>query len=1075
MNINEKYQELLEKSDSDPLLVINSVIFLFSSEGEKHNSSKLNNIFELYFAAILIYLGKGFRRKEIDISSSLLFSNLSSDEQRAIAFSLLYDLYRVYPRVFEGAVLHKFYKLMDDVLSSTNLSVLKIENRKQSHEKIAIIEEEINKVVYEVQTALSEISCGRNLQSNMESIGRQLSKQISRAFILSRFKNMDLAGELRRLIQHTVDFFANLNSEKIIASYEILIEQIETVLSINSKNYTGVLHQTIRSALNSLKKLAEDIFTASEVNKSPNILVRAVERNYPLNELNSNFNIGFILSNEGDGIAQNVSIGIKDSTDISISNDSYLIGSIKSKESVTIHFLSTCLTCSSTALVEYTLSYSDLKNEIYDSEDVAVLHSQSGIVDWDKAKLRDPYSIQPVATEDELFGRENSIRKLTTIILAEMMGSAFIYGQKRVGKTSIAQTFLHKAQKLAPHINFISYDVGNAGTGEAHSTIDQLVKVLCKNISRRNPNFKDIEFSNLNGSLSPLANYISDIQDLYPGEKFCFVLDEFDELPSDLYSGELGNAFFQAIRSMTSEGSSAFILIGGEKIQRILTNQGTKLNKFDTIIVDYFDRLKQWDDFVELVRSPVVGILEYADEVVQKIYDVSAGNPYFTKKICQTIYRYSIDKRDSYVGLEEFTKSYMETKNNAGVQSFAHFWTDGLLSSGDQLESMQYKRKCLLIGLGKAARSIENITFKDIYDHNPDSAISEMDIKMVLNEFVSRRIIDLTDQVYQIRVKIFRDWLTDVGISEIIADTSEKQALLQQQAIDENLRVKDSEIEFLVENWPIYKNVEKGIYAVRKWLSQFETSSERRDMFILLSKLNIISQYSIQEWCRKAFKIIQDDLFQQRKLIHYGGNRKTKRDEYLVTYLESSIAKSGTGVGRMFVGINDILGTNLVSKYSIRRSLESNKNIQVVFVVDDFVGTGDSICKSLDQIPSDDMAYLIENEIKLNFIVMISTLEGERKVIEKLASLGLMYNYMANRYIFEEDLLFTDESIILTNITVKESIKYVLNKYSKRIELSPFGYGSKGLALVFETNCPNNTIPLLWSSKNGWYPLFDRT
>lgn len=38
----------------------------------------------------------------------------------------------------------------------------------------------------------------------------------------------------------------------------------------------------------------------------------------------------------------------------------------------------------------------------------------------------------------------------------------------------------------------------------------------------------------------------------------------------------------------------------------------------------------------------------------------------------------------------------------------------------------------------------------------------------------------------------------------------------------------------------------------------------------------------------------------------------------------------------------------------------------------------------------------------------------------------------------------------------------------------PYGYGDTGLTLVFQSNCPNNTLPLLWHSYNGWYPLFPR-
>lgn len=37
-----------------------------------------------------------------------------------------------------------------------------------------------------------------------------------------------------------------------------------------------------------------------------------------------------------------------------------------------------------------------------------------------------------------------------------------------------------------------------------------------------------------------------------------------------------------------------------------------------------------------------------------------------------------------------------------------------------------------------------------------------------------------------------------------------------------------------------------------------------------------------------------------------------------------------------------------------------------------------------------------------------------------------------------------------------------------------YGFGGAGLTLVFQSNCPNNSLPILWNGDNGWYPLFPR-
>jgi len=50
----------------------------------------------------------------------------------------------------------------------------------------------------------------------------------------------------------------------------------------------------------------------------------------------------------------------------------------------------------------------------------------------------------------------------------------------------------------------------------------------------------------------------------------------------------------------------------------------------------------------------------------------------------------------------------------------------------------------------------------------------------------------------------------------------------------------------------------------------------------------------------------------------------------------------------------------------------------------------------------------------------------------------------------------------------------ILDEHTEKGGNCKWGFGDAGLTLVLNTNCPNNTIPLIWRSCGDWYPLFPR-
>lgn len=75
----------------------------------------------------------------------------------------------------------------------------------------------------------------------------------------------------------------------------------------------------------------------------------------------------------------------------------------------------------------------------------------------------------------------------------------------------------------------------------------------------------------------------------------------------------------------------------------------------------------------------------------------------------------------------------------------------------------------------------------------------------------------------------------------------------------------------------------------------------------------------------------------------------------------------------------------------------------------------------------------------------------------------------------EADKLFSEEGTVFEEDDQRKLARKNATHFGAKLEPKhPLGYGNLDLAVVFERGCPNNSLPILWSDKGGWKPLFPR-
>ena len=145
------------------------------------------------------------------------------------------------------------------------------------------------------------------------------------------------------------------------------------------------------------------------------------------------------------------------------------------------------------------------------------------------------YSLEAITTGKDLIGREAELTGLLQRANQQTVGSAYIYGQKRVGKTSLANA-LAETLESDPDANWVVIIKGSGDyvSADPMSTIKALGDVLVSEMRVLIPGLEDIASPDFSNGLAPLSTFIDEVlrrQDV----RILFILDEFDELPIELF------------------------------------------------------------------------------------------------------------------------------------------------------------------------------------------------------------------------------------------------------------------------------------------------------------------------------------------------------------------------------------------------------------------------------------------------------------------------------------------------------------------------------------------------------------
>ena len=1057
---------------------IQEAIDLLLSELNRESLPEIENAFEQFASSILDY----FDHKQDSTASSTIFSReLPMNIQRFAAAHILRILTQNSRALEFGNASFLAGSLFDRTFRELYDS-LNLQANSQSYEKIGALTEYARSLIAEVELIFANPPATiDHVNSLRHNLLRMLNSRSNQP-LLSQLLPASLTNTARisNLFESITAYANNSDLDRVELrdnAVNVCIEYEREAISFRSKDTASFLGGLARL----LRSTVEAHFEYLEANQQhPEFTFAPISKKYPLEQTEKEVTFKVRITNDGTGPARDLRlVEILSDASFQIDTAATALGTIQAGHSFVLDIAAKVLTPSTeaTLLMEFTwrttLGFQD------ESTIEVSFGAQRQGVPWEIVELTEPYSLEAVTTGNELVGRRNELRSLQRLANLQAVGSGYIYGQKRVGKTSLANALAERLESSSEaKWIVISKGSGDYVGDDAKSTLRTLGDVLVESMKQRIPALVDIPSPDFANGLAPLSGFI-DLALAKEDIRLLLILDEFDELPLDLLKrSDLSTSFFMPLRQISNKKGCGVLLVGGEGMQQIMNIQGDRLNKFRPIEVDYFDRETSWSDFAELIRRPVQDWLSISETALEDLFLSSAGNPYFAKLIASQLFSDMVETRSSDASEVDMNEAIGKTFASASANYFAHFWTDGLVEASDHAEDIKIVRRSVLIALGRSLRSQSpptNMTIWDELQETTSASIEAQRLRFTLNDFIRRRVLVEDSQGFvSTKIPLFGSWLRGKGVGELLGDSREEEYLKASLQDEENLHVNDGEIMALCdEKFGHFRFKGRGIepMSVRRWLDQFNETRDRRLMFQLLSEVRIYDESEVRRKMKEAYGIVIRNV---RTVVEVGATSMRHRRDILISTLDDSAAKAGLTYCRLFASENPIHSDSVQPLRQLEQTFESDQEIQRLVLIDDFAGTG----RTLETGLRNNLELLKSANARGVHIILLA-LVGFTQARNRLENFISRNDLAADVYFCDElgteDSVFSETSRVFVEPNSRSHAKHVAE--SKGIQLQPrhpLGYGNTQAAVIFYQSCPNNVLPVLWSNKSKWVPLFPR-
>jgi hypothetical protein len=932
-----------------------------------------------------------------------------------------------------------------------------VEGTRQTHQMVEALQSEFK---YRFQDLLQATSA-------IAATPRRIVAPLRGIELFLDVEERQIAADSTVLANASATYLAQ--DEPLASDSLALIAELDSMRGVVAASESILLQDTLGPALAALVTRCRTRHAEVSSGSRPSIVAELVTTRLPLSsQVHEPFTFELTLRNTGNAPAELVEATLS-SAAIAVQNPVIVVERIAPGAERAVKVQATSLGGTPIAPIACDLVWQDSLEQRFRATFELRAEDQRPAA-WSADDIN-PFKLGTISTPNRLVGRSDDLDALERITSGG--GSAAITGLKRVGKTSLAKTFLTRMKTDGWATEYLP--LGQALTGQPSAV--ELVSALIESaydavvtmdrrilIPEPPSSLSQNNFARASGRWIRQAGVVLNKENVH----VLIALDDFDELPKKLYVGDEADALFLFLRSIIDEPWLSLIFIGSELLPTIIGAQAHKLNQVTPYVVSNFQSAVATR---ELLGAATTRWFEWHEGAYSRAHFVCGGNPYYLTLLGQDIWQRMRELDRSFIAVGDIDEAVVRIAGSAPSAHFLHLWADssvGLDSrSRPSLQASAVLRAVAIASGQHFVFAARKEAVEAAHGWLPGSSNAE--INASATSLVARGVLIAHGQTLRIAVPLASAWLREAGGREL-----EQQFAADQQASARKQAYSNLELLQLTQSVQFCGEAVSEI-KLDGWLEQFAPES-RSYAFRLAKRLlseGFFSNTRLTQEVMPALKVaIQASSGWSVRMPDAGGYAKN------VFVLQHGIpGASSHAIATTLTKLLRIKKTNVLDLTGFMRATKGLKAPAVLIVADDVAGTGTQLrtatqtaLAGLEQLkgPWRENLHVI---VAAGVSAASSIWQGTEDDIHVESVTAVQLGARVHAFSPEAEVFENDEELA----AAADAIDAVGESLAPGM---PRGFGGLGLLIATEQNCPNNTLPVIWKAGRhlgkNWMPLLER-